>query len=137
MCHDLVENYKQLTPPPSGLTVKSNVRKRPYETGGLGRQGAVRKKKEEVHEQNGHQFVAQQFYQIVRCALCGELLYNASGMQCADCKYLCHKRCFTKVVTKCISKSNADAVQWISFIVDFDSYRRLTRFLRIINQGRG
>ncbi|KAG0142141.1 hypothetical protein CROQUDRAFT_673725 [Cronartium quercuum f. sp. fusiforme G11] len=89
--------------------VKSNVRKRPYETGGLGRQGAVRKKKEEVHEQNGHQFVAQQFYQIVRCALCGELLYNASGMQCTDCKYLCHKRCFAKVVTKCISKSNADA----------------------------
>ncbi|EGG07050.1 uncharacterized protein MELLADRAFT_85936 [Melampsora larici-populina 98AG31] len=89
--------------------VKSNVRKRPYETAGLGRQGAVRKKKEEVHEQNGHQFIAQQFYQIVRCALCGELLYNASGMQCSDCKYLCHKRCFTKVVTKCISKSNADA----------------------------
>ncbi|KAI8455917.1 AGC/PKC protein kinase [Phakopsora pachyrhizi] len=88
--------------------VKSNVRKRPYETGGLGRQGAVRKKKEEVHEQNGHQFVAQQFYQIVRCALCGELLYNASGMQCEDCRYLCHKRCFTKVVTKCISKSKVD-----------------------------
>ncbi|PLW37112.1 hypothetical protein PCASD_13933 [Puccinia coronata f. sp. avenae] len=88
--------------------VKSNVRKRPYDTGGLGRQGAVRKRKEEVHIQNGHQFVAQQFYQIVRCALCGELLYNASGMQCEDCKYLCHKRCFTKVVTKCISKSNVD-----------------------------
>ncbi|KAA1101774.1 Serine/threonine kinase [Puccinia graminis f. sp. tritici] len=88
--------------------VKSNVRKRPYDTGGLGRQGAVRKRKEEVHVQNGHQFVAQQFYQIVRCALCGELLYNASGMQCEDCKYLCHKRCFTKVVTKCISKSNVD-----------------------------
>ncbi|POW19265.1 hypothetical protein PSHT_04843 [Puccinia striiformis] len=88
--------------------VKSNVRKRPYDTGGLGRQGAVRKRKEEVHVQNGHQFIAQQFYQIVRCALCGELLYNASGMQCEDCKYLCHKRCFTKVVTKCISKSNVD-----------------------------
>ncbi|POW05164.1 hypothetical protein PSTT_09885 [Puccinia striiformis] len=29
--------------------VKSNVRKRPYDTGGLGRQGAVRKRKEEVH----------------------------------------------------------------------------------------
>ncbi|MBW0487359.1 hypothetical protein O181_027074 [Austropuccinia psidii MF-1] len=87
--------------------VKSNVRKRPVETGGLGRQGAVRKRKEEVHEQNGHQFVAQQFYQIVRCALCEEFLYNASGMQCEDCKYLCHKRCFSKVVTKCISKSNA------------------------------
>ncbi|KAH9472555.1 hypothetical protein Pst134EA_003164 [Puccinia striiformis f. sp. tritici] len=44
--------------------VKSNVRKRPYDTGGLGRQGAVRKRKEEVHVQNGHQFIAQQFYQI-------------------------------------------------------------------------
>jgi hypothetical protein len=31
-------------------------------------------------------------------------------MQCEDCKYACHKNCYQKVVTKCISKSNAESV---------------------------
>ncbi|GAA5863608.1 hypothetical protein JCM8547_003664 [Rhodosporidiobolus lusitaniae] len=89
--------------------VKSNVRKRPYDAqGGLGRQGAVRKRKESIHEQNGHKFVQKQFYAVVLCALCGEFLLKGAGMQCEDCKYACHKNCFRKVVTKCISKSNAD-----------------------------
>ncbi|GAA5944436.1 hypothetical protein JCM10213_002653 [Rhodosporidiobolus nylandii] len=91
--------------------VKSNVRKRPFDAGaggGLGRQGAVRKRKESIHEQNGHKFVQKQFYAVVLCALCGEFLLKGAGMQCEDCKYACHKNCFRKVVTKCISKSNAD-----------------------------
>ncbi|GAA5981589.1 hypothetical protein JCM11641_004108 [Rhodosporidiobolus odoratus] len=90
--------------------VKSNVRKRPYDAGGggLGRQGAVRKRKESIHEQNGHKFIQKQFYAVVLCALCGEFLLKGAGMQCEDCKYACHKNCFRKVVTKCISKSNAD-----------------------------
>lgn len=90
--------------------VKSNVRKRPYDAGGLGRQGAVRKRKESIHEQNGHKFVVKQFYTVVLCALCGEFLLKGAGMQCEDCKYACHKNCYQKVVTKCISKSNTDAV---------------------------
>lgn len=56
----------------------------------------------------GHKFVQQQFYNIMRCALCGELLKYSAGMQCSDCKYTCHKKCYQKVVTKCISKSNAE-----------------------------
>ena len=44
----------------------------------------------------------------MRCALCGQFLKNAAGMQCEDCKYTCHADCFSKVVTKCISKSNAE-----------------------------
>lgn len=88
--------------------VKQNVRKRPYDAR-LGRQGAVRKRKEDVSEINGHKFVSRQFYQIIRCALCGELLLNAAGSQCDDCRYTCHKKCAQKVVTKCISKSNAEA----------------------------
>ncbi|KAI5475245.1 hypothetical protein MNV49_001691 [Pseudohyphozyma bogoriensis] len=89
--------------------VKSNVRKRPYDAGGLGRQGAVRKRKEEIHEQNGHKFFQKQFYTVVLCALCGEFLLKGAGMQCEDCKYACHKNCYQKVVTKCISKSNAES----------------------------
>lgn len=45
----------------------------------------------------------------MRCALCGELLKYSTGMQCADCTYLCHEKCYPLVVTKCISKSNAES----------------------------
>ncbi|KAG6910684.1 hypothetical protein DXG01_008728 [Tephrocybe rancida] len=89
--------------------IKENVRKRPVDAplgGGLGRQGAVRKRKGEVHVMNGHKFVQQQFYQIMLCAFCGDFLLNALGYQCEDCRYTCHKKCYEKVVTKCISKSN-------------------------------
>ncbi|KAI0754912.1 hypothetical protein C8Q80DRAFT_1216700 [Daedaleopsis nitida] len=87
--------------------IKENVRKRPLDApGGLGRQGAVRKRKDEVHEMNGHKFVQRQFYQIILCAFCNEFLLNALGYQCEDCRYTCHKKCYEKVVTKCISKSN-------------------------------
>jgi len=89
------------------VTVKENVRKRPLDApGGLGRQGALRKRKGEVHEMNGHKFVQRQFYQIMLCAFCGDFLLNALGYQCEDCRYTCHKKCYEKVVTKCISKSN-------------------------------
>ncbi|OJJ50940.1 hypothetical protein ASPZODRAFT_292750 [Penicilliopsis zonata CBS 506.65] len=79
--------------------------RRPFDIG-LNRQGAVRQKKEEVLEKQGHKFVVQQFYNIMRCALCGDFLKYAAGMQCADCKYTCHRKCALKVVTKCISKAN-------------------------------
>jgi hypothetical protein len=79
--------------------------KRPFDIG-LNRQGAVRQKKEEVHEKQGHKFVKQQFYNVMRCALCGDFLKYSAGMQCADCKYTCHTKCYPKVVTKCISKAN-------------------------------
>ena len=81
--------------------------RRPFDIG-LNRKGAIRQRKEEVHELYGHKFVLQQFYNIMRCALCGEFLKYSAGMQCEDCKYTCHKKCYSKVVTKCISKSNAE-----------------------------
>lgn len=93
---------------PNTFPVKENVRKRPLDggLGGLGRQGAVRKRKGEVHEMNGHKFVQKQFYQLMLCAFCNDFLLNAVGYQCEDCRYMCHKKCYEKVVTKCISKSN-------------------------------
>src|SRR3984885_3423193 len=84
---------------------KQTVARRPFDIG-LNRQGAVRQKKEEVHEKQGHKFVKQQFYNVMRCALCGDFLKYSAGMQCADCKYTCHTKCYPKVVTKCISKAN-------------------------------
>ncbi|WOO85268.1 kinase C-like protein [Vanrija pseudolonga] len=80
--------------------------RRPYEA--LGRQGAVRKRKGDVHEMNGHKFVQRQFYQPIKCALCEEFLLTGEGYQCEDCRYACHKKCYPKVVTKCVSKSDMD-----------------------------
>ncbi|KAI0022379.1 hypothetical protein F4780DRAFT_194445 [Xylariomycetidae sp. FL0641] len=87
--------------------VKQNKDRRPVDLG-LGRKGAVRQRKEEVHEMYGHKFVQHQFYNIMRCALCGDFLKYSAGMQCEDCKYTCHTKCYSSVVTKCISKSNAE-----------------------------
>ncbi|KXJ92432.1 hypothetical protein Micbo1qcDRAFT_61991 [Microdochium bolleyi] len=87
--------------------IKQNKDRRPVDLG-LGRKGAVRQRKEEVHEMYGHKFVQHQFYNIMRCALCGDFLKYSAGMQCEDCKYTCHQKCYGSVVTKCISKSNAE-----------------------------
>lgn len=59
----------------------------------LGRAGAVRKRKGEVKEVNGHQFVVQQFYQIMRCALCSDL-FSGAGAQCEgnDCRVNDHEK---------------------------------------------
>ncbi|KAF1911710.1 hypothetical protein BDU57DRAFT_542819 [Ampelomyces quisqualis] len=86
---------------------KHTGNKTPFDVG-LGRKGAVRQRKEDVVEQYGHKFVQQQFYNVMRCALCGEFLKYAAGMQCSDCNYTCHKKCYPKVVTKCITQSNAE-----------------------------
>lgn len=86
---------------------KQTQDKRPFDIG-LGRKGAIRQRKEEVHELYGHKFISQQFYNIMRCALCGEFLKYSAGMQCEDCKLTCHTKCYSQVVTKCISKSNAE-----------------------------
>lgn len=49
----------------------------------LGRAGAVRERKGEVYEMNGHQFVDRRFYHIMKCALCGDfmakLTYQCEG----------------------------------------------------------
>ena len=87
--------------------VKQTKEKRGFDVG-LNRKGAVRQKKEDIVEQYGHKFAVQTFYNIMRCALCGDFLKYTAGMQCADCKYTCHKGCYPKVVTKCISKSNSE-----------------------------
>jgi hypothetical protein len=87
--------------------IKQAKNSKPFDLG-LNRKGAIRQRKEAVHEMYGHKFVLQQFYNIMRCALCGEFLKYSAGMQCEDCKYTCHTKCYTSVVTKCISKSNAE-----------------------------
>ncbi|ODV59505.1 uncharacterized protein ASCRUDRAFT_9189 [Ascoidea rubescens DSM 1968] len=81
--------------------------KNPTNLGALGRHGAIRQRKEEVFEQHGHQFTQRQFYNIMQCGYCGEFL-RYTCFQCQDCRFLCHKKCYQNVVTKCISKSSFD-----------------------------
>ncbi|KAG0282178.1 Serine/threonine kinase [Linnemannia gamsii] len=80
------------------------LRKRPSK---LGRQGAVRKRKDEVREIQGHKFLPQKFFQIMCCALCTEL-FTGKGAQCEDCKFTCHQKCTEKVFIKCISSNNVE-----------------------------
>ncbi|CCK69533.1 protein kinase C KNAG_0C04310 [Huiozyma naganishii CBS 8797] len=75
--------------------------------GGLHRHGAIIDRNEEVFEQHGHHFVQKSFYNIMCCAYCGEFL-RYTGFQCQDCKFLCHKKCYTNIVTKCIAKTSHD-----------------------------
>ncbi|QPG73635.1 hypothetical protein FOA43_000947 [Brettanomyces nanus] len=98
---------------------------------GLGRHGAIRQRKEEVTEYHGHKFVQKQFYNIMCCAVCGDFL-RYSGFQCEDCRFLCHKKCYKNVITKCISKSSTET--------DSDDETTLNhriphRFVQVTNRG--
>ena len=86
--------------------VRDGGRKRPMSR--LGRQGAMRMRKEEIHELNGHKFTQKQFYGIMKCAFCNEFLLDGQGYQCEECRYTCHRRCYPKVVTTCVSRTTAE-----------------------------
>ncbi|AQZ15508.1 PKC1 (YBL105C) [Zygosaccharomyces parabailii] len=86
----------------SSQPVKKNI------VGGLHRHGAIINRQEEVYEQHGHHFVQKSFYNIMCCAYCGEFL-RYTGFQCQDCKFLCHKKCYGNVVTKCIAKTTTES----------------------------
>lgn len=86
---------------------KSSQIEKKHLVGGLHRHGAIINRKEEIFEQHGHHFVQKSFYNIMCCAYCGDFL-RYTGFQCQDCKFLCHKKCYTNVVTKCIAKTSTD-----------------------------
>ncbi|TIA71640.1 hypothetical protein E3P94_02233 [Wallemia ichthyophaga] len=87
--------------------VKQNVSKRPADNNGLGRQGALRKRKGQVHEMNGHAFVQKQFItNVIKCAYCDDFVLDGRVYRCEDCRYTCHRGCYEKVVTKCVSKQD-------------------------------
>lgn len=99
-------------------------------SGGLGRQGAIRQRKEEVVEAQGHKFVQKQFYNVMSCAVCGDFL-RYTGFQCEDCRFLCHQKCIKNVIAKCISTSSAE--------IDTNeaklNHKIPHRFLQVTNRG--
>lgn len=96
--------------------VRADGNRRPMDK--LGRAGAVRQRREEVVEVNGHQFLEKRFYNVMKCALCQEFFVN-SGYQCEDCEYTCHKKCSSKVVTKCTSNAT-DGVSCVELLLQSD-----------------
>ncbi|KXS22561.1 hypothetical protein M427DRAFT_150806 [Gonapodya prolifera JEL478] len=50
----------------------------------------------------GHRFASKVKYQLVRCAVCGELLMGG-GVTCEDCQHTVHKHCIERVVSKCFA----------------------------------
>lgn len=87
---------------------KTDSQARKNMAGGLHRHGAIINRNEEIFEQHGHHFVQKSFYNIMCCAYCGEFL-RYTGFQCQDCKLLCHRKCYTNVVTKCIAETSTDS----------------------------
>ncbi|OAD65961.1 protein kinase C [Phycomyces blakesleeanus NRRL 1555(-)] len=78
--------------------VRENTALRPRDK--LERAGAVRERKGEVHEMNGHLFVARRYYHIMKCALCNDFMAKLV-FQCEDCGLACHTKCYSQIVTKC------------------------------------
>lgn len=97
---------------------------------GLGRHGAIRQRKEETIDAQGHRFVQKNFYNIMSCAVCNEFLrYN--GYQCEDCLFLCHQKCIKNIIAKCISKSSSD----INSVDTKLNHKIPHRFVPVTNRG--
>ncbi|KAJ3380926.1 Serine/threonine kinase [Lobulomyces angularis] len=76
-----------------------------YQTNIKRKEGVARRKNvQKVFPKRGHKFVPMQFYQVMKCAVCGDFLMTGQGFQCSMCNYTCHKSCNDKVVIKCITK---------------------------------
>jgi len=56
----------------------------------------------------GHKLASSDSYNInKRCAVCnGFILYG--GLQCTECRFLCHSNCVPLIIAKCITKDTKD-----------------------------
>ncbi|KAJ3207761.1 Serine/threonine kinase [Dinochytrium kinnereticum] len=66
---------------------------------GLIRREAVQK----AYPRNGHKFFAYNAFQMIQCAVCNEFLSGAQAYRCQSCLYTIHAKCYTDVITKCIT----------------------------------
>ena len=106
---DVFENYWDIEPTGQiGLRFKLNSadvqRAKSEIMAGLQRNAGVKRRK--IHMVQGHKFVSKQFYAPMKCALCQEYIITRTACQCESCRFMCHKKCFPKVVTQCISRAD-------------------------------
>ncbi|KAJ3282065.1 Serine/threonine kinase, partial [Blyttiomyces sp. JEL0837] len=72
---------------------------------------ARRRPVQKFFPKKGHKFVAAQFYQVMKCAVCSEFLISGQGYQCQSCKYTCHKKCQQRVISKCITMGEEERAE--------------------------
>ncbi|TPX75542.1 hypothetical protein CcCBS67573_g03186 [Chytriomyces confervae] len=65
---------------------------------GLFRRAAIQK----MFPRNGHKFHAVNSL-LYQCAVCNEFSAGSEFYQCQGCNYVCHSKCFSNVITKCIT----------------------------------
>lgn len=68
-----------------------------------------RVEKRKIIEFFGHCLTLKRFYQILKCAVCMDMIIGRSCLRCEACMYTCHIRCKEKSFAKCISTSTAEA----------------------------
>ncbi|KAJ3118144.1 Serine/threonine kinase [Phlyctochytrium bullatum] len=79
---------------------------KPVEPLGLFRREAVQK----AYPRNGHKFFAYNaFPQMISCAVCNQLTSGSEAYRCQSCQYTIHARCYTDVITKCITLNEIKA----------------------------
>eukprot|EP00158_Paraphelidium_tribonemae_P008815 Partr_v1_DN28692_c0_g1_i1_m49927 putative protein kinase c len=98
---DGVENVWDMDPA-GQIQLKFRFSNKGDKSGAITRNVAVKKRK--FHVVNGHRFMSQKFYGFMKCALCQDTIITGTGYQCDSCRFLCHKKCCSQVVTKCITK---------------------------------
>jgi len=56
----------------------------------------------------GHKLVSNDSINIFyKCAVCDGFIFYG-GLQCVECKYICHNKCARMIIAKCITKSTSD-----------------------------
>jgi ferredoxin len=110
--HSLLEQWNYMEPV-GQLRLRLQIQRPSKEAGknvtkkAVGRMQHVKKRK--ILEFFGHQLVSKRFYQILKCAVCLEMIIGRSCLQCEACLYACHVKCKERIFAKCISTSTADA----------------------------
>jgi len=61
-----------------------------------------------ILNKQGHKLVSTDSYNIFyKCAACGGFILNG-GLQCVECRYVCHNKCAPMIIAKCITKGTND-----------------------------
>ncbi|XP_078092790.1 tensin-3 isoform X3 [Mustelus asterias] len=55
---------------------------------------------------SSHTFKSKTFKKPKICSICKQLISSSQGLSCRVCKYACHKKCESKVVTPCLPPVN-------------------------------
>jgi len=76
-----------------------------YQSAGIQRRKAAHKL---ILNKQGHKLVSTESYNIFyKCAACGGFILNG-GLQCVECRYVCHNKCAPMIIAKCITKGTND-----------------------------